>query len=80
MACHRKRVAGLRTPELMLMYALASRRHLSVAPAGNPSAGYGGRCVGAFAPAGLKPTRIRTTYRPPPFGWRLPIALHGALP
>ena len=57
MACHRKRVAGLRTPELMLMYALASRRHLSVAPAGNPSAGYGGRCVGAFGPAGLTSTR-----------------------
>lgn len=50
MACHRKRVAGLRTPELMLMYALASRRHLSVAPAGNPSAGYGGRGVGVLYP------------------------------
>ncbi|AWH30258.1 hypothetical protein C1930_15720 [Stenotrophomonas sp. SAU14A_NAIMI4_8] len=41
---------GFETPVVRLMFALASRHHLRVVSAGNPSAGYGGRCVGALRP------------------------------
>jgi len=42
-----------KTRSLANVFALVSRRHLCVAPAGNPFAVHGGRCVGVFGPAGL---------------------------
>ena len=67
MACHRKSVAGLRTPELMLMYALASRLWRAVRG--------GLRARRTDINPVFEPRTVRHFY-----GWRLPIALHGALP
>jgi len=72
--------AGLENPRLCQLYALVSRRHLRVAPAGNPFAFHGGRCVGAFGPAGLAFTGFRATHRPPPLSVALLSVLYGALP
>jgi len=48
--CHaaENRWSGLEIPVVRLMFTLASRHHHRVVPAGNPSAGYGGRCVEAL--------------------------------
>jgi len=51
-----------------------------VASAGNPFAFHGGRCVGAFVPAGLAFTGFRATHRPPPLLVALLSVLYGALP
>ncbi len=62
--------AGLENPSLYQMYALASRRHFSVAPAGNPFAFYGGRCVGIFGSAGLVHTGFRARTVRHLYRWR----------
>ncbi len=62
--------AGLENPSMYQMYALAGRRHFSVAPAGNPFAFYGGRCVGIFGSAGLVHTGFRARTVRHLYRWR----------
>ena len=80
MMSHRKKVAGLRKPVLSNVVYACQPASPCVAPAGNPSAGYGGRGVGAFGPAGAFDTGFRATSPSATFEWRLPSVLHGALP
>jgi len=50
--------AGVENPFCSDVFTLASRRHLCVAPAGNPFAFHGGRCVGVFGPTGFATDRF----------------------
>lgn len=61
-------------------FTLASRRHLRMAPAGNPFEFHGGRCVGPSGPPAWVFTGFRATHRPPPFSMALLSVLYGALP
>jgi len=51
-----------------------------VAPAGNPFAIYGGRCVGVFGPAGLAIDRFSSHASSATFMGGPAVFLHGALP
>jgi len=54
LACHLTQGGtGVENPVNNHVFALVSRRHVRVTPAGNPFAVHGGRCVGVFGPAGL---------------------------
>jgi len=50
--------AGVESPFYSDVFTLVSRRHLCVAPAGNPFAFHGGRCVGVFGPTGFAIDRL----------------------
>lgn len=81
LACHLKRVARVsKARSVTMCFTLVSRRHLCMAPAGNPRAFHGGPCVGVLGPPAWLLSGFRTTHRPPPLSLVLLSVLYGALP
>jgi len=71
---------GFETPIVWMLFCACQPAPPCAVPAGNPSAGYGGRCVEALRLPGHPHTGFRATHRPPPLSVAASACTQGALP